>query len=175
MTSAAHLSGSDRIAEVVEQYGWPHDSIIVNVQGDEPYIPHQNIAQVAENLAANDKAAMATLVTKFADAEELDDSNNVKVVVDRNNFALYFSRAVIPHLREPLESRHCWRHVGIYAYTAGFLMRFVQLQPAPLELSEKLEQLRALWHGEKIHVAEAVCQPPTGVDTPEDLAKLLTS
>lgn len=173
MTSAEHLSGSDRIAEVVETYQWADETIVVNVQGDEPYIPPQNIAQVAEDLAATDEAVMSTLVTPFSSDSELQDSNNVKVVGDRNGFALYFSRAVIPYQRDAEGSAHYQRHVGLYAYRAGFLKQFVKLAPAPLELTEKLEQLRVLWHGDKIHLAKAVCKPPAGVDTPEDLLELL--
>jgi 3-deoxy-manno-octulosonate cytidylyltransferase (CMP-KDO synthetase) len=169
MTSAEHQSGSDRLAEVVSLYSWPDDTIVVNVQGDEPLIPPKNIAQVANNIAARPEAAMATLVTPFETDDELNSPDNVKVVTDSQGYALYFSRAVIPFDRDGCAATPMQRHVGIYAYRAGYLKEFASLKPAPIEVQEKLEQLRALWYGRKIHVEEAIEKPMPGVDTPEDL------
>lgn len=177
MTAQTHASGSDRIAEVAEQLQWADGEIVVNVQGDEPFVPPENIAQLAANIAAAD-APMATLVTRFESRRELENPNTVKVTVDRDGYALYFSRSVIPFDRDgayDFGSDLYRRHVGLYAYRVGFLKRFTGLPPAPLETVEKLEQLRALWLGERIHVAEAAVKPPHGVDTPEDLEDLLAS
>jgi 3-deoxy-manno-octulosonate cytidylyltransferase (CMP-KDO synthetase) len=173
MTGREHTSGSDRLAEVVSRHKWSAATIIVNVQGDEPLIPPENIAQVAANIAEHPQAAMATLVTGFADRNELISTDNVKVVTDCNGYAIYFSRAVIPHDRDSNMDIKYQRHIGIYAYRAQSLLEFAALKPAPPELQEKLEQLRALWYGKKIHVAHAVKNPPPGVDTPEDLRRLL--
>lgn len=180
MTASSHQSGSDRIAEVVRELEWPEQSVIVNVQGDEPCIPPENIRQVADNIGIHD-APMATLVTRFRDREELEDANNARVVVDRNGYALYFSRAVIPFDRDgglrdcPGSAEHdvYWRHIGLYAYRAGFLKHFTEQAPCAYELAEKLEQLRVLWMGEKIHTEVARVDPPRGVDTPADLEYLL--
>lgn len=173
MTGAGHRSGSDRIAEVARRRGWADEDIIVNVQGDEPLIPPENIDQVAANITAHE-APMATLVTGFTDRREREDTNNVKVVTDRNGFALYFSRAVIPFDRDGGGNDDVWlRHIGLYAYRAGFLKRFTAQPPARCEQVEQLEQLRALWLGERIHADRARVEPPRGVDTPEDLAYLL--
>ena len=174
MTSVDHASGSDRLAEVVSIYSWPNDTIVVNVQGDEPFIPSENIAQVARNLAHQPEAALATLTTDFESEEELNSSDNVKVVCDSKGYALYFSRAVIPFDRDAASDFQYQRHVGIYAYRAAYLTEFSKLKPAPIELQEKLEQLRALWNGWKIHVDTAVEKPLPGVDTPQDLDYLLT-
>ena len=173
MTSVEHTSGSDRLAEVVAIKNWPDDVIVVNVQGDEPLIPPQNIAQVASNLNDRPAAAIATLVTAFESEEELQSTNNVKVVCDHKGYALYFSRAVIPFDRDASSTIEYQRHVGIYAYRAAYLEKFTRLKPAPIEMQEKLEQLRALWYGWKIHVDKAVEKPLPGVDTPEDLKYLL--
>ncbi len=174
LTSTQHVSGSDRLAEVASIYNWPDDTIVVNVQGDEPLIPPENIRQVAANLDQRQEAAMATLTTPFVSDEELSSVNNVKVVCDKEGYALYFSRAVIPFNRDTDISIEYQRHVGIYAYRAGYLRKFAKLEPAPVEIQEKLEQLRALWYGWKIHVATAVVKPPPGVDTPDDLERLLS-
>ncbi len=174
MTSPKHVSGSDRLAEVASTYNWPADVIVVNVQGDEPLIPPENITQVAENLAQRREAALATLMTPFTSDEELSSVDNVKVVCDQEGYALYFSRAIIPFNRDADITIEYQRHVGIYAYRAGYLREFSELEPAPIERQEKLEQLRALWYGWKIHVATAVVKPLPGVDTPEDLEHLLS-
>lgn len=177
MTSPEHQSGTERLAEVCRHYGFAADTIIVNVQGDEPLIPPVIIRQVADNLAAA-SAPMATLSVPIRDAEEAFNPNAVKVVTDREGYALYFSRASIPWDRDRFaQSReqigdHYQRHIGIYAYRAGFIQRYVDWAPSVLEQVEALEQLRVLWYGEKIHVAQALQAPPVGVDTQADLDKV---
>lgn len=177
MTRADHQSGTERLAEVVEKYQFNDDDIIVNVQGDEPMIPPEIVRQVGENLA-NSTAGMATLAVPITDAEEAFNPNAVKVVMDAEGYALYFSRATIPWDRERYaQSReeiadNLLRHIGIYAYRAGFIRRYVAWAPCPLEKIELLEQLRVLWYGEKIHVAVAQTVPSVGVDTPQDLARV---
>lgn len=177
MTSAEHASGTDRLAEVVERRSLADDAIIVNLQGDEPLMPPALVRQVAEDLAANEAARIATLATPLVAAGEFFDTNVVKVVTDRSGFALYFSRAPIPWDRDLLHDGIQalpigivpLRHIGIYAYRASYLRRYATLRPCPLEQAEQLEQLRALWYGERIHVAEAAQRPGPGVDTEEDL------
>jgi 3-deoxy-manno-octulosonate cytidylyltransferase (CMP-KDO synthetase) len=173
MTSTDHASGSARLAELIGILGWPDDAIVVNLQGDEPLMPATNIRQVAENLSAAPVADIASLCAGITDLAELHDPNVVKVVRDRAGFALYFSRAPIPWARDrSLLTQHltdCYRHVGIYAYRAGYLKTYIDAPPCRLEHIESLEQLRALWRGERIHVAEAADPPGRGVDTAEDL------
>ena len=183
MTSPDHQSGTERLAEVCRHYGFAADTIIVNVQGDEPLIPPVIIRQVADNLAAA-SAPMATLSVPIRDAEEAFNPNAVKVVTDREGYALYFSRASIPWDRDRFAASdrvagsreqigdHYQRHIGIYAYRAGFIPRYVGWAPSVLEQVEALEQLRVLWYGEKIHVAQALQAPPVGVDTQADLDKV---
>ncbi|KTS72975.1 3-deoxy-manno-octulosonate cytidylyltransferase [Pantoea stewartii] len=177
MTRADHHSGTERLAEVIEKYQFADDQIIVNVQGDEPMIPADIVHQVATNLAQAD-AGMATLAVSITDAEEAFNPNAVKVVMDARGYALYFSRATIPWDRERYaQSREqigdtLLRHIGIYAYRAGFIRRYISWEPCPLEQIELLEQLRVLWYGEKIHVAVAKTIPGVGVDTPEDLTRV---
>ncbi|BDN92987.1 3-deoxy-manno-octulosonate cytidylyltransferase [Aeromonas caviae] len=177
MTSPDHQSGTERLAEVCRHYGFAADTIIVNVQGDEPLIPPVIIRQVADNLAAA-SAPMATLSVPIRDAEEAFNPNAVKVVTDKDGYALYFSRASIPWDRDAFaRSReqigdHYQRHIGIYAYRADFIQRYVDWAPSVLEQVEALEQLRVLWYGEKIHVAQALQAPPVGVDTQADLDKV---
>lgn len=176
MTSPEHASGSDRVAEVAEILGWSDDDIVVNLQGDEPLTPPALIRQVADDLAQHTEAGIATLCAPITHAGEMFDPHAVKVVRDAKGFAMYFSRAPIPWERDALEmeahsdSGVCFRHIGLYAYRVGFLKRFSALEPCPLESIERLEQLRALWHGIRIHVAEAVERPGHGVDTPDDVA-----
>lgn len=183
LTRADHQSGTERLAEVVEQCQLADDEIIVNVQGDEPLIPPALIQQVANNLAQRPQIGMATLAETLAKAGSLFDANCVKVVRCQQQFALYFSRAPIPWHREhspqlaksPDEDIHTLgylRHIGIYAYRAGFIRRYVQWPTSPLEQIEMLEQLRVLWHGEKIHVDLAVTAAGQGVDTPADLQRV---
>ena len=183
MTSSQHNSGTERLAEVVEKLAIPDDEIIDNIQGDEPLIPPVIVSQVAQNLA-NNGVNMATLAVKLADAEELFNPNVVKAVTDKNGNVLYFSRAAIPWNRDQfanlsaqqqkqlLLQDHYLRHIGIYAYRAGFIKQYVQWQPTTLEQIESLEQLRVLWYGEKIHVDLAKEVPAVGVDTAEDLEKV---
>ena len=180
MTSTQHSSGSERLAEAVQLLGYGDEEIVVNLQGDEPLMPPALLSQVAGNLAVNPEAAVATLCTRIHVAAELFDPHAVKVVMDRRGFALYFSRAVVPWDRDafaitteelPPGAEH-YRHLGIYAYRVGFLKRYVQLAPCALERMEALEQLRVLWHGEHIHVAEAGVPPAPGVDTAEDLERV---
>ncbi|MEA9390654.1 3-deoxy-manno-octulosonate cytidylyltransferase [Acerihabitans sp. TG2] len=177
MTRADHHSGTERLAEVIERYQFTDSQIIVNIQGDEPLIPPVIVRQVADNLA-HCEAGMATLAVPITTAEEAFNPNAVKVVMDSRGFALYFSRAAIPWDRERFAlSRDTigdtfLRHIGIYAYRAGFIRRYVQWQPSQLEQIEMLEQLRVLWYGEKIHVAVARQVPGIGVDTQEELQRV---
>jgi 3-deoxy-manno-octulosonate cytidylyltransferase (CMP-KDO synthetase) len=183
MTGAHHESGTERLAEVVDMQNMLAHELVVNVQGDEPFIPAENIQQVAENLYQHQQAEMATLAVKISDVEEAFNPNVVKVLVDKQGFALYFSRATIPYDRARFLDEDCideigdfyLRHVGIYAYRAGFIKQYVNMSPSGLEQIESLEQLRVLWHGEKIHVDVARKTPPTGIDTPEDLQRILQS
>ncbi|CAE6899624.1 Activates KDO (a required 8-carbon sugar) for incorporation into bacterial lipopolysaccharide in Gram-negative bacteria [Vibrio sp. B1REV9] len=174
MTSPNHESGTERLAEVVEKMAIPADHIIVNVQGDEPLIPPSIIRQVADNLAGCD-APMATLAVEIESEEEVFNPNAVKVVTDECGYAMYFSRATIPWDRDNFAKQDktivnpLMRHIGIYAYRAGFINTYVNWQPSVLEQIECLEQLRVLWYGEKIHVAVASEAPAAGVDTQEDL------
>lgn len=180
LTRDAHNSGTDRLAEVVMQLGLAADAIVVNVQGDEPMIPPAVIDQVADNLAAYPEARMSTLAEPIDDVATLFNPNVVKVVSDINGLALTFSRAPLPWARDALAKDRDQlpagvpyrRHIGIYAYRAGFLQDFVSWGPCWLEDTENLEQLRALWHGVRIHVADAVEAPPAGVDTAEDLERV---
>jgi 3-deoxy-manno-octulosonate cytidylyltransferase (CMP-KDO synthetase) len=179
MTRADHASGSDRLAEAAGLCGWDDETIVVNLQGDEPLAPPAGIRAVAEALAGSD-AAMATLAAPIDDAGDLFNPNCVKVVLDQSGNALYFSRAPLPWAREAFafsrehvpEGVAYLRHIGIYAYRAGFLRRFARLPPTPLERAESLEQLRALEHGYRIAVRMTPEAFPGGVDTPEDLERV---
>lgn len=173
MTSAHHESGTERLAEVVERLALAAADIVVNVQGDEPLLPPALVDQVAA-LLANSDAPMATLATPLEHVEQLHDPNVVKVVSNAQGRALYFSRSGIPFDRDGMAATapdlsHCRRHIGIYAYRAGFIRHYLALPVSPLEQLEKLEQLRVLWHGESIALADACEVPPPGVDTPADL------
>lgn len=177
MTSPHHNSGTERIAEVIDYLAIADDQVVVNVQGDEPFIPPEIIRQVADNLANQKLAQMATLAVPISSLEEVQSPHAVKVVTDVNGYALYFSRAPIPYERDGLTQNRLGkladyrRHIGIYAYRAGFVWRYIEWEPSPLEQIESLEQLRVLWYGERIHVAEAIALPPAGIDTPADLAR----
>ncbi|PSV47933.1 3-deoxy-manno-octulosonate cytidylyltransferase [Photobacterium sp. GB-36] len=177
LTRTDHESGTERLAEVVEKYQLADDHIVVNVQGDEPLIPDTIIRQVADNIAHKD-APMATLAVEIDHYDEVFNPNAVKVVTDKDGYALYFSRAAIPwdrdnFAKQPRTVHHnLLRHIGIYAYRAGFIKTYINWAPSALEQIESLEQLRVLWHGEKIHVDVAIDAPPAGVDTPEDLEKV---
>lgn len=182
LTRADHQSGTERLAEVVEKYQFDEEQVIVNVQGDEPFIPPQNIAQVANNLAQQSLARMSTLAVNIHQVEEAFNPNAVKVLCDKQGYALYFSRATIPYDRSKFLNQSVvdeigdfyLRHIGIYAYRAGFIKDYVTWPASQLEQIESLEQLRVLWQGEKIHVSVATTRVPVeGVDTPEDLAKAI--
>lgn len=194
LTRADHPSGTDRIAEVVEQRNWSDDTIVVNVQGDEPLIPPQLISAVAQHLHDHPECAMATACHPIHDEASLRNPNIVKAVIDKNGNAMYFSRAPIPYPRDAFqglsprerddsssslrgeggrgvlpEGMTALRHIGIYAYRAGFLRAYGKLEPTAIEQIEALEQLRALWHGYKIGVTITRDAPPSGVDTEADL------
>ena len=183
LTSGAHASGTDRIAEVVAVRGLDPATVVVNVQGDEPLLPPSLIEQVATNLSRREDFAIATLCEAIECEDEIFDPDVVKVVFDAQGRAAYFSRAPIPYCRgrfeagagtapSGAESRLHYRHIGLYAYRAGFLSRFRSLAPAPSELAESLEQLRAIHHGFPIHVESARERPGPGVDTPADLERV---
>ena len=180
MTASSHRSGTERLAEVVEKLAIDADQVIVNLQGDEPLVPPALIKQVAAALSSHATAQMATLCYRIHTAAELFDPHVVKVITDKEGFALYFSRAAIPWDRDafavtleelPPRSEH-YRHIGLYAYRAGFLPDYVSWPPSPLEEMESLEQLRVLYHGVRIFVAEAGAMPGHGVDTAEDLERV---
>src|SRR5688500_12313721 len=186
MTSPAHASGTDRLAECVQLAGWSDDTLVVNLQGDEPFAPASGIRAAAETLA-NSGADMATLATPITAVATLFDPNAVKLVIAHNSSAnygdaLYFSRAPIPWPRDAFArdretmppGQHWLRHIGLYAYRAGFLRRFAALPPGRLEQLESLEQLRVLEAGYRIAVALAPEEFPPGVDTPEDLVRAET-
>jgi 3-deoxy-manno-octulosonate cytidylyltransferase (CMP-KDO synthetase) len=183
MTSVDHESGTDRLAEVCALYKFADDEIIVNVQGDEPLIPPAVISQVAINLKNSKEASVATLSAPITEFDDFFNVNAVKVVCDKNGLALYFSRATIPWDRDnftetnknarKVEQSNLQRHIGIYAYRVSFLKQYALLSVSPLESIEKLEQLRVLWHGFKIHVEQAIEVPPAGIDTVEDLQRVI--
>ncbi len=176
LTGATHQSGTERIAEVIEKMGVQEDEIIVNVQGDEPMLPPELIHQVAEGLQSNLDIPMATLCEPIVHVETVFDPHAVKVSRNINNIAINFSRAALPWSRDTFgasktlpENWHYKRHIGLYAYRAGFVKQYVAWPECELEQVEKLEQLRVLWHGESILVLDALCDAGVGVDTPEDL------
>jgi 3-deoxy-manno-octulosonate cytidylyltransferase (CMP-KDO synthetase) len=170
MTSETHESGTDRIAEVVRKLEMDDDEIVVNVQGDEYGLPASLIEQVATNLFNNSDKQMATLCETITSMEDYTNPNIVKVVFDKNNTALYFSRSPVPALRSGGLPEQAYRHIGLYAYRAGYLQEFTALPPCYLETTEALEQLRVLYNGGKIHVDVAVEEAGLGIDTAEDLA-----
>ncbi len=180
MTSNRHRSGSDRIAEVVSIRGWGEEEVIVNLQGDEPCMPSSLLKQVAQDMESHPAASITTLCAPITQRSILFDPHVVKVVIDAEGYALYFSRAPIPWHRDefvdadrPLPKDTGFaRHIGLYAYRAGYLAQFVSWKHAPIELAESLEQLRVLWHGGKIHVSQALEEPGHGVDTQQDLARV---
>ena len=187
LTRSDHPTGTDRLAEAAIALGLADDAIVVNVQGDEPLLAPALVAQMAALLASRPEAAIATACHPIHDPAEAFNPNVVKVVLDRAGFALYFSRATIPWAREAFaparagappdhlpEGLPIYRHYGLYAYRAAFLRRFPTLTPAPIERFEALEQLRALWHGERIVVEVTAGTPAPGVDTPEDLERVRT-
>lgn len=178
LTRADHASGSDRLAEACAMLGLAGQDMVVNVQGDEPLIEPALIDSVAALLESRPRASMSTAAHPITDIAEFTNPNVVKAVLDAEGFALYFSRAPVPWWRDgfaagavALPSPAPLRHVGIYGYRAGFLRQFPLLPAAPLEQTEALEQLRALWHGHRIAVHVTPHAPGVGVDTPEDLER----
>jgi len=175
LTRTDHPSGTDRIAEVAAQCGWDDDEIIVNLQGDEPEMPPELPDQAACELANHPDAAIATLAVPITQEAEHSDPAVVKVVTDQAGRALYFSRAPLPWQRDASAAAPMrLRHLGIYAYRVGLLHRYTTWSASPPERAESLEQLRVLWHGEKIRVGIASQAPPPGIDTADDYAQLLT-
>ena len=174
LTASTHLSGSDRLAEACRILQLPADEIVVNVQGDEPLIAPELINNVAHTLHTHADAAMASAACPVEGAQELANPHAVKVVLNRAQYALYFSRSPLPYPRDAAQAAQhpALRHIGIYAYRAGFIEKFTQLEPAPLEQIESLEQLRALWHGHAIAMHVTHNAPAAGVDTPEDLERV---
>lgn len=181
MTSDKHTSGTERLAEVISKKSFQDDAIILNLQGDEPMMPPACLDQVAELLQTNQDCKMASLCEIISDAGDLFDPNNVKVVLDKNGHAIYFSRAAIPWNRDafavdtstlPDDSEPYYKHIGLYAYRAAFVTQYLQLAISPLEKIESLEQLRVLWHGYKIAMAVATQKPGPGIDTEEDLKRV---
>jgi 3-deoxy-manno-octulosonate cytidylyltransferase (CMP-KDO synthetase) len=182
MTRADHASGTDRIAEAAARLQLESDSVVVNVQGDEPLIEPGLIRAVAGMLEATPEAVMSTACHPIREAAEFFNPNVVKVVLDSRGFARYFSRAPIPFARDAFaaeprpsqlpEALPCYRHVGIYAYRPAFLRDYAALAPAPIEQFEALEQLRVLWHGFSIAVSVRLDAPQPGVDTSEDLERV---
>jgi 3-deoxy-manno-octulosonate cytidylyltransferase (CMP-KDO synthetase) len=180
MTSGDHPSGTDRIHEAASQLNLPDDAIVVNLQGDEPLMPPELVARVAHELSQQKNAVMATACHAIRDAADMLNPNVVKVVIDADNLALYFSRAPIPYPRDAFNGEAkkipdglpVYRHIGLYAYRMSFLKIYADLMPSAIEQFESLEQLRVMWHGYKIAVSVVNQAPPGGVDTPEDLARV---
>jgi 3-deoxy-manno-octulosonate cytidylyltransferase (CMP-KDO synthetase) len=178
MTSTAHISGTDRIAEVVRARGLASEAIVINLQGDEPLMPPAVPARVAAALAEHAECGIATAAAPISSLAEFFDPSCVKVLCGLSGDALYFSRACVPWPREaatadrPSDFSRALRHIGIYGYRVKSLLEFAGWPPAPLETTEKLEQLRALEHGMRIHVVALQEAPPAGVDTPEDLERV---
>jgi 3-deoxy-manno-octulosonate cytidylyltransferase (CMP-KDO synthetase) len=175
LTRIDHPSGSDRLAEACSLLGLADDEIVVNVQGDEPLIDPRLVAAVATLLKNTPQAKMSTAAHAIESVAEFHNPNVVKVVLDAQNMGLYFSRSPIAYPRDAPDALPCpapLRHIGIYGYRVGFLRQFPTLSQAPIELTESLEQLRALWHGYRIAVHVTDCAPGAGVDTPEDLARV---
>lgn len=178
MTHSDHKSGTDRLAEAVEKLKIDDEDIVVNLQGDEPLIHVQNIIQTANLLTHKHQAVMATLCDKITKVNEINNPNCVKVVFNREQYALYFSRAPIPWPqggfdKDNLKQRtHHYRHIGLYAYRAGFLKAYAKMEHSPLEQIESLEQLRILWHNYKIAITKAKHSTHSGIDTQEDLDKV---
>ena len=174
LTSPDHPTGTDRIAEVAQKLKLSADTLVVNVQGDEPLIPPELINQVAQTLADHALCSISTVAVPITDASEINNPNVVKVILNKAGEALYFSRASIPFVRDPETAGNVThlRHLGIYAYRADFLQAYSRLEPAPPEQVEALEQLRALWNGYRIAVYTASEAPAAGVDTAEDLERV---
>lgn len=182
MTSPDHISGTERLAEAVVALGYLEDEVIVNVQGDEPLIPPAVIQQVAQDLVRHENAKVSTLYERIETVEELFNPNNVKVVMNKRGYALYFSRAPIAWDRDhfplkanqKLETEH-YRHIGIYAYRVGFLQEYMEWESSNIEQMEKLEQLRVLWNGGRVHLMPAKEVVPNDVNTEADLQAVRAS
>lgn len=175
LTRTDHPSGSDRLAEACQLLGLADDEIVVNVQGDEPLIDPSLVGAVADLLSQRPQASMSTAAHAIDNWADFTNPNVVKVVLDAQGLALYFSRAPIPHGRDQpgtLPNPAPLRHIGIYGYRVGFLRQFPTLPQAPMEITEALEQLRAMWHGHRIAVHVSAHAPGPGVDTPEDLERV---
>ena len=179
MTSPDHQSGTERLVEVAETLGWSDDTLVVNVQGDEPLIEPELIREAARQLVLHSDAVMATLAHPIHDHADFINPNIVKVVADEAGYAVYFSRAPIPWPRDAFAAQAAMphelgalRHIGLYAYRAGFLRTYSSLAASPLERYEMLEQLRVLWHGHRISLGITPTEPAPGVDTPEDLERV---
>jgi len=179
MTSPHHQSGTERLVEVAETLDWSDDTLVVNVQGDEPLIDPALIREAARQLVLHGDAVMATLAHPIHDHADFINPNVVKVVADQAGYALYFSRAPIPWPRDAFASEQVMpqdlgalRHIGLYAYRAGFLRTYASLAASPLERHEMLEQLRVLWHGYRISLGVTPTAPAPGVDTQEDLERV---
>jgi 3-deoxy-manno-octulosonate cytidylyltransferase (CMP-KDO synthetase) len=176
MTRSDHVSGTDRLAEVAETRQFSDDDIIINMQGDEPCLPASLINQVADDLQRHPNADMATLFSQISQEKHVFDPNAVKVIMDKEGYALYFSRAPIPWMRDHFDQQSTlppdlphYRHIGLYGYRASFLKHYAELEPCVLEQEESLEQLRALYNGKKIHLTRAITNPGHGIDTQDDL------
>ncbi|MDF1764023.1 MAG: 3-deoxy-manno-octulosonate cytidylyltransferase [Oleibacter sp.] len=180
MTSPDHENGTERIAEVVTMKGWSDDTVVVNLQGDEPLIPKSLIELTANGLLDNTDAGMSSLCTPITTVDDAFDPNSVKVVLNQRGFALYFSRASIPWDRDLYKNGQdeltskmpVFRHIGMYAYRVAFLRDYQNMVACPLELTESLEQLRALWYGVGIHMSVIDQAPGHGIDTPIDVARV---
>lgn len=181
MTRSDHNSGTERIAEVTQLCGWNESDIVVNLQGDEPLVPADYITGVAQALAGQEQAGISTLAAPIKDNEEIFNPNAVKVILDKNGYALYFSRAPIPWDRDHFnlagtgfksDKISYLRHIGIYAYKVGFIMQYIDWSISALETVESLEQLRILWNGERVLVVTVSDTPEAGVDTIEDLHRV---
>jgi 3-deoxy-manno-octulosonate cytidylyltransferase (CMP-KDO synthetase) len=177
MTRTDHISGTDRLAEAIALLDLDDDEIVVNLQGDEPQMSPHLVRQVADLLTARPAAVMASACHAITSRDDFLNPNVVKVVTDHEGYALYFSRAPIPWPRDAMAGTasgplKAFRHIGLYAYRAGFVARYAAWPACPVESTESLEQLRVLWHGEKIAMVEADEAPPAGVDTPADLERV---
>ena len=180
MTRSDHQSGTERLSEVIEQLGFADEQILINLQGDEPLMPPLCLDQVGQALEQDDELKMATLCTPLTDIEELFDPHAVKVVRDINDNALYFTRAAVPWSRDTFtetsrqlpSAQDYQRHIGLYGYRAGFVRQYLDWPASAIEKTESLEQLRVLYHGEKIRVLTAKIPPGPGVDTAEDLQRV---
>lgn len=172
MTSDACRSGTDRVAEAARTLGLQDNDVVINIQGDQPLLPPECLNDLVQPFLSNPDLAMATLAHRLTDDKEIDDPNNVKVIFDGDNFAIYFSRARIPYNRDNTRSVPYYKHIGIYAYTNSFLQKFTRLPHSSLEHIEKLEQLRVIESGNRIKVAVTDYDSPS-VDDPADIKKIV--